>query len=266
VTARFDLDTTVTPLGDGRYEGRMDRGWWIARGPNGGYVAAVILRGLTAAVADPARSPRSFTVHFLAPPAEGPVTLETAVERAGRQLTFVTGRLRQGERLLAVAQSVFSLPIVAPEFDDREPPDVPAPDELDPMAVAGPMEIPMRERYETRWAIGSLPFTAGDRAEVGGWIRLTDPRPADHVLLAALTDAWLPPVFSRTTERFGVPTIDLTIHFRSAHLPDDDWFLVRFRTRSSLEGFLEEDGEIWSREGRMLAQSRQLALVVAWPD
>ena len=90
----------------------MDRGWWIERGPNGGYVAAVILRALTMAVDDRGRSPRSFTVHFLAPPVEGPVEVTTAIERSGRQLTFVSGRLRQDGRSLAVAQAVFSRPVV----------------------------------------------------------------------------------------------------------------------------------------------------------
>src|SRR5262245_45217177 len=213
-SSRFDRDTAVVALGDGRYGGRMDRGWWIERGPNGGYVAAVILRALTMAVDDPARSPRSFTVHFLAPPDEGPVEVVTVIERSGRQLTFASGRLLQGGRRLAVAQAVFSRPVRAPEFDDTRPPSIPPPEELEPLAVAsGPLVIPMRERYETRWAIGPLPFTAGDRAEAGGWIRLTDPRPADHVQLAAMSDAWLPPVFSRSAERFGVPTIDLTVHF-----------------------------------------------------
>jgi acyl-CoA thioesterase len=167
--------------------------------------------------------------------------------------------------VLAVAQAVFSVPVAAPEFDDSRAPVVPPPEDLEPMAVQGPIEIPMRDRYDSRWAIGPMPFTAGDRAEVGGWIRLVDPRPADHVLLAAMADAWLPPVFSRASERFGVPTIDLTIHFRRRVLPDDDWFLVRFRTRSSIEGFLEEDGEIWSRPGQLVAQSRQLALVIPLP-
>ena len=186
-TSRFDRDTALVALGDGRFEGRMDPGWWIERGPNGGYVAAVILRALTMAVDDPDRSPRSFTVHFLAPPVEGPVEVLTAIERSGRQLTFVSGRLRQDGRLLAVAQAVFSRPVAAPEFDDAAPPSVPPPEELEPLGLTGPMAIPMRERYETRWAIGPLPFTAGDRAEAGGWIRLTDPRPVDHVQLAAMS-------------------------------------------------------------------------------
>ena len=177
-------------------------------------------------------------MHYLAPPDEGPVTVRTTVERAGRQLSFVTGRLEQGERLLALSQAVFSVPVVAPEFDEATPPDVPPPEELERLALETPFEIPMRARYESRWAIGPMPFTGGDRAEAGGWIRLTEPRPADHVLLAAVADAWVPPVFSRAEERFGVPTIDLTIHFRSRLLPDDEWFLVVFRTRSSIEGFL----------------------------
>ena len=43
---------------------------------------------------------------------------------------------------------------------------------------------------------------------------------------------------------------------------DDDWYLVTFSSRLSAEGFAEEDGELWSRDGRLLAQSRQLALVL----
>ena len=269
MTSRFDRDTALTPTGDGRFEGRMDQGWWIERGPNGGYVAAVILRGLTttaATVAGPDRTPRSLTVHYLAPPKEGPVQLSTTIERSGRKLTFVTARLEQDGRTLALAQAVFGIAADAPGFVDAVAPDVPGPDDVDlPVPAVSTPPVPMRERYDTRWALGPPPFSSGERAEAGGWIRLSDPRPVDHLLLAAVADAWLPPFFSRVAERFGVPTIDLTIHFRTTQMPEDDWFLVRFRTRNSIEGYIEEDGEIWSREGRLLVQSRQLALVLAGP-
>ena len=93
VRSRFDRDTAVTALSDGRLEATMSPGWWIERGPNGGYVAAVVLRALSSAVADATRTPRSFTVHYLAPPAEGPVQIEVQTERTGRMLTFVSGRV-----------------------------------------------------------------------------------------------------------------------------------------------------------------------------
>ena len=41
----------------------------------------------------------------------------------------------------------------------------------------------------------------------------------------------------------------------------DDWTLAAFRTRVVREGFLEEDGELWSQDGRLLAHSRQLAVL-----
>ena len=49
VRSRFDRDTAVTALPDGRLEATMSPGWWIERGPNGGYVAAVVLRALSTA-------------------------------------------------------------------------------------------------------------------------------------------------------------------------------------------------------------------------
>ena len=59
-------------------------------------------------MADPTRTPRSLTVHYLSPPAEGPVEIDTTLERSGRSMTFVTGRLRQGDRLLALAMAAFA--------------------------------------------------------------------------------------------------------------------------------------------------------------
>jgi acyl-CoA thioesterase len=63
-----------------------------------------------------------------------------------------------------------------------------------------------------------------------------------------------------------VPTVDLTIHFRAGApgdgVADDDWALVVFRSNVAAEGFVEEDGEVWSADGRLLAHSRQLSMLL----
>jgi acyl-CoA thioesterase len=265
--SRFTRDTAVEPRGDGRYEVRIDPGWFVVRGPNGGYVAAILLRALAHAVGDASRAPRSLTVHYTAPPGAGPAEVETRIERRGRSLTTASARLRQGDRLLALALAAFSQPREAPGFRDLAPPEAAAPERC----VAIPRRIPLHERFEQRWAIGAPPFSGGDSALAGGWIRLVEAEgsaPIDAPLVAAFCDAWPPSVFGRLTEpkAGGVPTIDLTIHFRTA-LPAEgvrprDFTLCVFRSRYSRDGFLEEDGEIWSAGGELLAHSRQLALLL----
>ena len=132
MTTRFDRDTDVRPLdparhGPGVFEARMDRGWWVVHGPNGGYVAAQLLRALAHGV-EPVRTARSLTVHYTARPEEGPVRIETRIEREGRSLTTASARMTQGERLLALALAAFSKPRPGPRFDHARMPEVPPPE------------------------------------------------------------------------------------------------------------------------------------------
>jgi acyl-CoA thioesterase len=268
VPTRFERDTAVRRRDDTTFDARVDTAWWVMRGPNGGYLAAIILRALIETVDDPARDPRSLTVHYAAPLEEGDVTITTALERVGRSLSSVSARMYQGDRLVAIAMSAFSKPRPGPEFCDFVVPDVAPPSEIKAVPVPDPAP-PIAHRWDTRWAIGrppdpSLPLAR--EAVAGGWIRLEEPQVLDAPVVAAITDAWIPPVFSRMNEPLVVPTIDLTVHFRtSLPLPTaspDDFLLAVFRTNAAAEGFLEEDGEVWSADGRLVAQSRQLAVAM----
>jgi acyl-CoA thioesterase len=105
-------------------------------------------------------------------------------------------------------------------------------------------------------------FSSADRAEVGGWLGLREERPLDAAAVSVLADAWFPAPWPRLRALASAPTIDLTIHFR-APLPIDDTLLLgRFRARLVRDGFFEEDGELWAPDGTLVAQSRQLALLI----
>jgi len=269
---RFATDTAVTPSGDGRYRGRIDPSWWIIAGPNGGYVAAVLLRAVLAEVDDDTRRPRSLTLHYLRPPAEGEVEVEVTLERSGRTVTNVSARMHQDGRTLVLALAALATDraeVVAfdettglPTMDDGST--VPSPEDIPVREVDPDRDVPMRQHYDLRWVLGDLPFQPGTgerRARTGGWLRPAEPEPIDEVVLAAMTDAWMPPIFCRVDQPLAVPTIDLTIHFRARPTDQLGYCFVEFDSPVARDGYLVEHGRILDADGRLLAESRQLAVV-----
>jgi hypothetical protein len=72
-----------------------------------------------------------------------------------------------------------------------------------------------------------------------------------------LVDAAFPAVME--IGELGSSTIELTVHLR-AH-PAPGWRACRVATRFVIGGYHEEDFEIWDSAGRIVAHSRQLALL-----
>jgi acyl-CoA thioesterase len=257
----FDEDTALTPAGPSAYEGAVADGWSTPRGPLGGYVMAIVLRGMTLAVGDGSRPVRSLTVHFLRPPRVGPVTVRPAVERAGRSLSTVTARLEQDGKLLALALAAFSSPWESPLLNEAPMPEVEPPDMSRPVVPegAGP---PFTQRLTMQGRFGDPPFTQAEHAEVGGWLGLAEKRELDAPSVALLADAWWPAPWPRLAELRPAPTIELAVLFRSPLPHPDSLLLGRFTTRLVRDGFFEEDGELWAPDGTLVAQSRQLALLM----
>ncbi len=263
---RFDRDTGITPLDRGSFEAQIDRGWWVIRGPNGGYIAAIIQRAISAVEDDKDRKPRSLTLHYISPPVEGKALIETRVERRGRSLSTITARMSQNGALRALALAAVSSPRESHEFYHAAMPNVPPPEDL-PSAQPN---IPANERYEYRFIPEKSPRSGSEEALVAAWIRLKEPRTLDYPVLAAYADALPPAVFAQANEasEFGaLPTVDLTVHYRmdpaTVEVGPEDFCLAIFRSRLAHGGYIEEDGEIWSPGGELLAQSRQLAVILS---
>ncbi len=255
----FDVATAVEHVAEGRWAATIDAGWAAPMGPNGGYLASIVLRALTEAVADPNRAPRSLNLHYLRPPVAGPAEVAVTVERSGRSLTSLSARLEQDGRLCVLALAAFAVDMPS-AADYAEPaPEASAPDAIAALeAFEG--APPITHRLEIRPAIGPAPFSGGAEARTGGWLAFTGgQRDTDALACATYVDAWWPAPFVRLTHPIAAPTIDLSIHFRAA-LPVGGPVLGVFSSRTSARGFFEEDAELWSADGVLLAQGRQLAL------
>jgi acyl-CoA thioesterase len=235
--------------------------WNIIGGvPNGGYLLALCVRALAATLPHP--DPLVVAASFLRPGAPGPADVQTELVRRGRRIATGEARLVQDGKEVVRALGSFADLAAA---NGRtvvlgEPPRLPPPDECETLDTsASPPEISIVNRYEYRfaeppgWTRGQ---PSGDpRHEF--WLRFSDGRPVDALTLPLVVDAAAPAVLE--LGEAGSSTVELTVHLRGR--PEPGWLACRMSTRHLIDGFHEEDFEVWDETGRLVAQSRQLALL-----
>lgn len=260
-TPDFDADTSVAVLGDHRYGTTLLERWNIAAGPNGGYLAALLARAMTHSVDEAARSLRSITVHYLARAAFDDVEIAVHIVRAGRSLSTVQASMHQGDRVICTALAAFSVP-----WESEETWALPiSAHAADETAVGDARLAPPAAQNWTGTPIVDAPFFSGEGSpRVAQWIRAAKPRPLDAIELVAIADALPPAGFPKMSQPAAMPTVDLTVHIRAslplAEPPADERVYAECTTRHVADGFADEHCAIWSADGRLLAQSRQLAI------
>jgi acyl-CoA thioesterase len=143
-------------------------------------------------------------------------------------------------------------------------PDVPAPEEAEEFDTSM-APVAVFSRFRAAPVLGGAPLSGSDRAETAGWLRLKDEQPMTAVLAAAMLDVWFPAPFVVLTEQAVAPTLEYTVHFARelppAENPEPDWVLARLIADQAVDGHFSEDGELWSRDGVLLARCRQVALL-----
>jgi acyl-CoA thioesterase len=258
----FGADTAVVALGVGRYAGAVHSGWDIGGNANGGYLLAIAARAMAVECGRP--DPVTITAHYLAPGRVGAVEAGVQVQKQGRRFAVASATLSAGGKpLLAVLGTFGDLSATESGIEriGAAPPDLP-----DPEACHGHTPVfgapPMSGRIDLRLHPEDAGFASGNPSgepRVRGWFRLREGEPVDTLALLMAVDAFPPTVFNARLPVAWTPTVELTAHVRARPAPG--WLRATFSTRFVSGGFLEEDGEIWDADGRLVAQSRQLALL-----
>jgi len=260
----FAADTSMQAAGDGRYEGRVAEGWDIRGNANGGYLLALTGRTLVAHTGRP--DPVTVTAHYLNPVPAGPARIDCEIIRAGRR--FVTARacLARGERALVHVTGTFAdlgaIP-KGPERMDGGPPELPPPERCVARGEEHPGSVsPLVYNIDVRLHPEDAGYGSGQpsgRALMRGWFRVPGADAVEPVGLLLAADCFPPTIFNADLPAGWTPTLELTVHVRARPAPG--WVRARFASRFVGGGLLEEDGELWDASGKLVAQSRQLALV-----
>lgn len=263
----FDRDTATTSTGSGIYRIEVSPDWNIGPNPNGGYVLALLVDAMARESGDTHPDPLTVTAHYLRPTSAGG-SAEIAVDlvRRGRRHTHLEATLTQETERVRVLAVFGNLEEVSGQTVVRgAPPVLPPPDACAARgSVPGPVMEGMTfvDRFDTRLSptVGWVRGEQSEVAEVCGWTRFADGRDPDTRSLPLFADAMPPAVFALGPTGW-VPTIELTVHVRARPAPG--WLRARFETRFLVDGYLEEDGEIWDSEDKLVAQSRQLAMLLS---
>jgi acyl-CoA thioesterase len=257
----FDLATAVRG-GPDRWTAEVDPGWTVGDRPNGGYLLALATRAALEAVEQP--HPLAVSAHFLSPPAPGPAELAVTRLRAGRSLSAARVTMaQQGTACLEALVTAGRLdPDEAPGWQRTEAPADLAPVEA---CLPGRPELPngMRANLLDHVDIRVDPATAGwvagrpaGRLDMRGWVRFHDGRAADPLALLQVVDA-LPPASLELGIASWAPTVELTVHLRG--IPAPGWLAGVVWGQLWQGGWFDEEAEVWDANGRLVAQSRQLA-------
>jgi hypothetical protein len=271
---RFADVMVLHPRDDG-FDGNLNEHWTIGPKVHGGVMLALCVKaareaygGTGASAADRRGTdfePIAVSADFLSAPDPGPVQLVTVVRKRGRRIGLVDVELAQGERTCVRAVVTLGEP------EHRAAPLLSANPVTAVMSVEPPAHVrpigpghPAAEINHLARGCDIRPELTEALAESGSpvfkiWVR---PKvgPVDVLFALMCGDISLPVCYA-VGRRGWAPTVQMTAYLRG--LPTDGWLRVMCTTTQIGQDRFDEDHTVVDSAGRIIVQTRQLALVPA---
>ncbi len=257
------LDTPLRPLGDGSASADLNPDWAVAGRPHGGYLQAVLTRAAETVLSGHDLVPLAVSAQYLSAPKIGPVLLHSEILKAGRTVTVVRAVLEQSGRSCVEATITFgALPDSAPTWSDV-PDDMPAqptPGSVDLAQLEQPMGV--YRACDVRIDADSAGFLTGDTTQPPRLRLWAQPRESRADLLFTLIagDLTVPVTFNLGLTGW-TPTVQMTSLLRAR--PANGWLRLVVDCRAVHGAWFDEDTTVLDSAGRLVCQSRQLALTPA---
>ncbi|HBW83514.1 MAG: hypothetical protein CMD92_04270 [Gammaproteobacteria bacterium] len=245
----------------------FSKAWSQGRSAFGGLAAAFAVTAMRKLI--PKEIPmRSLMVSFIAPLPPGKIEARASVQRQGRNVTQMVGKVFSGGALCLQAMGVFGI--------DRPGLTVGA----EPVKVhpreGGISFSDYRKRlpsflsfFDGIWTSDGLPYSGKAARNLSFWVRHKTPLeqfPTEK--LVALADI-PPPVILSHFRKPVVPSSSLTWNLEFVMTPDSaagDWFFLEFVVDSAENGYTQQSGRIYTEHGQLCALTRQCMVYFDTPS
>jgi hypothetical protein len=261
------LRPVAGPLGQAaQFEANLNVHWTIGPKPHGGVMIALCAKAAREAYSAGGAAtahPVAVSANFLSAPDPGPVRLVTTLRKRGRRIGLMDVELVQNDRACVHAVVTLGEPEhqAAPLFSnnaviarmDLEPPDDAIP--IGPGHPAAEINNLARGCDIRPLVVDSVTDGAAPAFRV--WVR---PKvgAVDELFALMCGDISLPVPYA-VGRRGWAPTVQLTAYLRG--LPADGWLRVLCTTTEIGQDWFDEDHTVVDSTGRIVVQTRQLALV-----
>jgi acyl-coenzyme A thioesterase PaaI-like protein len=275
MNALFTAAMTLREVEPGVFEGELNKHWTIGPKVHGGAMLALCANAARTACGggqsdglQPVLQPVSVSASFLWAPDPGTMRLATLIRKRGRRISVVDVELTQGDRTAVHAVVNLGEPehgaaplLSANPVLDLMPPEPPG--DIAPIGPGHPLAglVHLGEGCDVRPVMSTLAPAPDRRAGrppvIQMWAR---PRGVAPDALFALMCGDLSAPVTFAVDRMGwAPTIQLIAFLRG--LPADGWLRVMCTCLEIGQDWFDEDHLVVDQMGRIVAQSRQLAMV-----
>jgi len=259
----FDEETIVAQSPDGLWQGTVSPEWNIGDNPNGGYLLSLITSAFSHEVSHP--DPISITTHYLRPGVpDAEFQIKVDVLRVGRTLTNARATLFQEGKSRLEVTAVYgdlSESVGVENSIHMRPPIIPSEAQcVDRSGDLQGIKLPIMNRLNVRLHPDQISPGRTGAPVISGWIGFKNDRAPDARALLLFCDAFPPSPFGLLGNVGWAPTVELTVHIRQRPAPG--WILGEFKTDHLAGGRMIESGALWDSSGSLVAQSRQLGLIL----
>ncbi|MCA9651466.1 MAG: thioesterase family protein [Myxococcales bacterium] len=255
--------------GPGAWTGSIPTTWMQGRTSFGGIPAALGLRAIRAVTADDQRRPRSVHTSFFGPLDDRPARVTAEVIRAGRYLSHARAEIRQAGELRTqvtvtlAADRDSGVVLGGPPRPERK-----GPEGLSDLPFIDGLTPAFTRYFAFRWTDGSLPFSGGKEARLGGWCRhRSDPGPDPYVAALGLLDAWPSPFVSMMTRPAPASSVTWTTNFFDVPevIDESTWCWYGSEGVAARNGIAGMRAGLHGPEGRLVATVEQLVALFDRP-
>lgn len=262
MTYHLDAATELTPEGDGVFAYAGGGAYLNYDTAYGGWVMALAAEAV--ALSDGARGRIvSFTGTFIDAIRDKPLTIRVTPLMKRPRTDFWRVVIAYAD---APAQAVFTADVIASldrngeiSFEQTRP-DVRLPEDV--KRAEGKGRPGWFNHIDQRWTVGRL-FEAGERPYSITWARDAEARPLDVKSLLLLSDAIAPRTFFATNRMTFGSTISISVSLFASEEDyadvGEDFVMIEGDSDVIRSGVYDQRGKLWSRAGRLLAVSNQVA-------